>query len=368
MVTKVLENLACVPRILVVEDNESLQKLVASTLTSLNLRCDVSANLADARSRMSESRYDLLVVDLGLPDGSGLSLMSGKEQGPRAIVMTGNNDVSSAIQAIRHGAIDFIPKPFTLAEFTSRITCAVDEWRARAPLRDHVRTLQELVRTKSEEWSPSLAAEDVYDKTVLALVAALNLKDHETANHCARVSKNSVTLGALMHLPTHDLKILEWGAYLHDVGKIGIPEQILLKPGKLDAEERRTMEKHPVLGYDLIRTIEFLERATEVVLSHHERFDGSGYPFGLAGSDIPLSARIFALMDALDALTADRPYHGAISTFAAADEIGSEAGTQFDPQIVEAFLSAPLFSWQVQEDAPAAPQTGSNSRGIPFST
>ena len=141
------------------------------------------------------------------------------------------------------------------------------------------------------------------------------------------------------------------GAYLHDVGKIGIPESILLKPGPLTPEERRVIEKHPTMGYDLIRGIEFLGPATGVVLSHHERYDGAGYPDGLRGEGIPLHARIFSIMDTLDAMTSDRPYRAALPVSAAAEEVRRLTGSQFDPRIVEVFLSVPESAWLVQGHA-----------------
>ena len=349
--TTAIEHLR-LPRILVVEDVEAVQTLTKRHLESLKLSCDISSTLADAHRRMSLSRYDLLIVDVGLPDGSGLSLVGEKYQGPLVVVMTGSADIQSAIQAFRRGAFDFIAKPFTAAEFRTRIARAVEEWRSRARLRYHAQSLKLIAKTML---SRSLKAiDDVHDETVMALVAAVNLKDHETADHCMRVSKNSVRLGSLMGLSAWDLKTLEWGAYLHDVGKIGVPENTLLKVGPLDPEERRTIEKHPVIGYDLIHCINFLENATDVVLYHHERFDGSGYPAGLSGSNIPTQARIFAIMDALDAITADRPYHGAAPIQVAMEEIGRGVGSQFDPETVEVFLSAPLSDWLVQEPVPLA--------------
>ena len=170
----------------------------------------------------------------------------------------------------------------------------------------------------------------------------------------ARVAHNSVRLGSLLGLSAPELKTLWRGAYLHDVGKIGIPERILLKPGPLTPEERGIMERHPVMGYTLIRDIDFLEPATGVVLSHHEQYDGRGYPHGLRGTLIPLHARIFSIMDTLDAMTSDRPYRAALPGATAAAEILRHAGSQFDPGIVDAFLSVPESTWLVQGRAAEA--------------
>jgi response regulator RpfG family c-di-GMP phosphodiesterase len=265
------------------------------------------------------------------------------------IVMTGSNDIQAAVQAIRDGAIDFITKPFNVGHFLHRLDAAIQEWSSQQSLRRYARALETLVSMEKEEHSrTSRKIDEVHDETVKALGAALNLKDHETAEHCTRVSKNCVTLGSILSLSEFELKHLRWGAYLHDVGKIGVPEQILLKKGSLLPEEWRIMEKHPVLGHSMIRNIEFLGFATDVVLCHHERYDGSGYPRGLQAENIPLNARIFAIADALDAMTSDRPYRAALPFSAVTSELQTESGSMFDPEIVEAFLAVAESNWQVQ--------------------
>jgi putative nucleotidyltransferase with HDIG domain len=338
------------PAILVLEDQSDIRMLVTAMLKIRDLACEVASCLAEARDLMTRTRYDLLFVDVNLPDGSGLSLVEEKRpDSPLVVVMTGSNDIQTAVQAIRDGAIDFITKPFTVSHFLQRVDKAVEEWKTRRDITHYARRLESLVQIKTEELSrSSRQIDEVCDMTVHALGAALNLKDHETADHCARVSQNSVKLGSLLQLSEFELKNLKWGAYLHDVGKIGIPEHILLKDGELEPEERRVMEKHPILGYGMIRNIEFLAYATEVVLAHHERYDGSGYPYGLRDTRIALNARIFSVMDTLDAMTSDRPYRAALPLSIVAQEVERQAGVQFDPQIVEIFLSAPLSAWRVQ--------------------
>jgi putative nucleotidyltransferase with HDIG domain len=338
------------PKILVLEDERDIQSLVAAMLKIRGYTCDVAGTLAEARARMAAVHYDILLVDVNLPDGSGLALAEeAGENEPLVIVMTGSNDIQTAIQAIRQGAIDFITKPFAVGHFLQRIDKAMEEWRGRSSVQHYARTLETLVRMKSDELSrTSRQIDEVCDMTVAALGAALNLKDHETADHCVRVSCNSVRMGELLGLSAFELKNLKWGAYLHDVGKIGIPERILLKEGELASEERRVVEKHPIMGYTMIRNIEFLAFATDVVLSHHERFDGTGYPHGLKGNRIPLNARIFAVMDTLDAMTADRPYRAALPLSTVGAELERKSGTQFDPEIVEAFIKAPESIWLVQ--------------------
>jgi cyclic di-GMP phosphodiesterase len=311
---------------------------------------DVAETLADAKERMREARYDIAIIDVNLPDGSGLSIIEeSSAEDPLFIVVTGGNDIHLAVTAIRSGAIDFITKPFTVDGFMSRFDVAVEQWASRQSLYGYARSLETLVRMKTEELSrSSREIGDVHDLTVAALGAALNLKDRETWDHCKRVSRNCVRLGRALALSPFELESLKWGAYLHDIGKIGVPEGILLKKGPLLAEERKIMERHPAMGHTMIRNIEFLRYAADVVLYHHESYDGSGYPCGLSGERIPISARIFSVFDTLDAVTSERPYRAAQPFARAVDEVVKNSGEMFDPEIVEAFTALPETTWLVQ--------------------
>ena len=343
------------PRILVLEDEETVQALVKSLLKIRGFDCDTAGTVAEAREMARSRTPDLLIVDVNLPDGSGLSLIEETaDLDPLAIVMTASADLQTAVQAIRYGAIDFITKPFSVGQFLQRMDKALEEWRSRESLRGYGRALETLVRMKEDELSRTTRQMDeVRDMTVTALGAALNLKDHETADHCVRVSQNCLALGRTLALSEFELQNLKWGAYLHDVGKIGIPEQLLLKKGTLTVEERAIIERHPLMGYAMIRTIEFLRFATDVVLCHHENFDGSGYPRGLRGERIPLAARIFSLVDTMDAMTSDRPYREALPFGAFREELVAKSGSKFDPEIVQAFIAVPESSWLVQGGAGA---------------
>jgi putative nucleotidyltransferase with HDIG domain len=177
-----------------------------------------------------------------------------------------------------------------------------------------------------------------YNETLHALVKALDTRDNETGGHSERVTLIALSIAQQMNLDEKQIQQIHWGALLHDVGKIGIPDNILRKPGKLTEEEWKIMRSHPQTGYEMLKGIPFLAPALDVVLHHHERFDGSGYPSGLAGKDIPLSARIFTIADTFDAMTNDRPYRKAFALEIALDEIQKCANTQFDPEIVNVFL------------------------------
>ena len=188
--------------------------------------------------------------------------------------------------------------------------------------------------------------ERAYRLNLRALTTALEAREHGTADHCERVARYTQILAERMGLDDGYIKDIVYGALLHDIGKIGIKDSILLKPGKLTPEEEEEIKRHPIIGAKILEGIDYFKKAIEVVLYHHERWDGKGYPFGLSDGKIPLSARIFAVADALDAMTTNRPYRRKISFEEAKDEIKRCSGTQFDPKVVEVFLSIPLKVWQ----------------------
>jgi putative nucleotidyltransferase with HDIG domain len=202
-----------------------------------------------------------------------------------------------------------------------------------------------------------------YDITLEALGDALDLKDTETEGHSRRVTAYTIALARAMHLPPQEIRTIARGAFLHDVGKMAIPDAILLKPGRLTPDEQDTMREHCLRGYQMLRKIPYLREAAEIVYSHQEHFNGSGYPRGLRDKEIPLGARIFAVADALDAITSDRPYRRATSFATARKEIRKNIGTQFDPDVVEVYLQMPDRIW---EDLRAEIQ-GESQRFNPFS-
>jgi putative nucleotidyltransferase with HDIG domain len=184
-----------------------------------------------------------------------------------------------------------------------------------------------------------------YDITLEAMGDALDLRDEETEGHSRRVTAYTIALAQAMGLDSEELRIIARGAFLHDIGKIATPDSILLKPGRLTDDEMIIMKEHCEHGYEMVSKIPFLREAAEIVHAHQERFDGTGYPQGLLGEDIPLGARIFAIADSPDAMTSDRPYRKGTTFATATEEIVRCAGTQFDPSIVEVFLSMPSETW-----------------------
>ncbi len=203
-----------------------------------------------------------------------------------------------------------------------------------------------------------------HSATLEALVTALEARDHETEGHSERVTRYSMAIGLALGLEAQQLDALVRGALLHDIGKIGVPDHILRKPGPLDDAEWMLMRRHPVFGADMVGGISFLEQAVPVVRHHHERYDGGGYPERLAADDIPLAARVFSVADTFDAMTSDRPYRAALSIEDAREEIGRCAGTQFDPAVVEAFIGLRVDELAaIQEESRAGLLTRAQLRG-----
>lgn len=334
------------PNILIVDDESSLLKLISSILMTDGFTSDRARNLSEAQEALSKKNYDIVFLDIGLPDGSGLRVLERvMELSPEALVVmvTGVHDLQTAVSAIRKGAYDYITKPFSVALFQDRLRIVIEEWKSRAFTRAYQSYLENLVEKKTDRLTSSMREiEHTHDTTVLALGAALDLRDPETEDHCSRVSKNSILLGKKLGIKGERLKDLKWGSYLHDIGKIGIPESILLKKGPLTDEEMTVVKKHTIFGQTMIRNIDFLSSASEVVLYHHEKFAGNGYPLGLKGEEIPIFARIFAIADAFDAMAYDRPYRKALPIKKIIKEIKRCSGSHFDPDVVETFLAVPI--------------------------
>jgi putative nucleotidyltransferase with HDIG domain len=237
--------------------------------------------------------------------------------------------------------------------------------RLEQEVENHQHHLEDMVKQRTKQLQSALRRiEQTYDDTLEALAAALDLRDNDTAGHSLRVTGYCLEMSKAIGCSGEQLKHIVRGAYLHDIGKIGIPDAILLKPGKLTPDERKLMESHARVGYELVSRIVFLAPAAEIVLTHQERYDGTGYPQGLVGEEIPLGARIFAVADTLDAMTTDRPYRRALPFEAARAEIIRESTRQFDPEVVRVFLSIPEKVWEDIRLKAAAPRKAL-SRPVP---
>jgi len=262
-------------------------------------------------------------------------------------MISGMQTVESAIGALRLGAFDYLMKPFDLRQVEAVVKRALEHHDLVAAKQRYENHLEELVEQRTAELDRALnSLEGAYRSTLKALTAALETRDSETHGHSERVVSYSLRLGREYGLNSEQMKSLEFGSLLHDIGKIGVPDSILRKPAKLTEEEWVRMREHPLHGQQILRGIEFLQGAARVVAQHHEKWDGSGYPVGLSGEEIDICARIFSVADAFDAITSDRVYRKGKSYDAAAQELDDWAGKQFDPKVVEAFHRVPQEDWR----------------------
>lgn len=330
-------------RILIVDDDVSVRGVLTVLLGEEGYLCTSAASADEALDAARRTEYPLVISDVRMPGRDGLWLLDRlRDSHPdTAIVMlTGYGDTEAAVECLRNGAADYLLKPPKVTDLVRAIERALGRRRLELARQKYRRSLENRVREKTAELSRALRdLESTYAQTLWSLVAALDAREHETGDHSQRVVRWSLAIARRLGLPEADLPDLGRGALLHDIGKIGVPDAILLKTGPLSEEEWAEMRRHPQIGFDILKSIDFLRRSAEMVLSHHERWDGRGYPRGLGGEAIPIAARVFAIADTYDAMTSDRPYRAAPGDAAARSEIARCAGTQFDPRCVEAFLA-----------------------------
>jgi putative nucleotidyltransferase with HDIG domain len=263
------------------------------------------------------------------------------------VMVTAVHDISVALAAIRNGAYDYLLKPFEREQLLNTVSRALENRRLKVENRTYQTNLESLVKARTDQLQNAMASlERSYDMTLEALGDALDLKDRETEGHSKRVTAFTIAIARAMGLPREQINTIARGAFLHDIGKIAIPDKILNKPGKLDQDEMAIMKEHAYHGYQIVKKIPFLVDAAEIVYSHQEWFNGSGYPRELKGDQIPLGARIFSVADTLDAITSDRIYRPKQTLQAAKIEISKWAGKQFDPEVVRVFLEMPENIWE----------------------
>ena len=336
-------------RILIVDDEPEITAIL-SDLFVREYDCTTAGSAEEAIERIAKNDYELVVSDITMPGMSGLDMIPEvKRMSPNSVVVmiSGMQTVESAIGALRLGAFDYVMKPFDLRQVEAAVKRALEHQELIVAKQRYEGHLEELVEQRTSELDQALnSLEDAYRSTLKALTAALETRDQETHGHSERVVTYSLRLGREYGLDNRLMKALEFGALLHDIGKIGVPDLILRKPAKLTEEEWVLMREHPLHGQQILRGIEFLEGAARVVGQHHEKWDGSGYPVGLGGEEIDLCARIFAVADAFDAMTSDRVYRKGKPYEAAAMELDDWAGRQFDPQVVKAFHRVPKRDWE----------------------
>ena len=336
-------------RVLVVDDEAHVRTTMGATLERHGYDVQLATSGREALDMLRVNAFDVVLTDIVMQDGDGISLLDrlhGQQPHLPVIMVSAIHDIAVAIDAMRRGAYDYLLKPFEREQLLQIVQRALEHRQALQDSRSYKENLEQVVRARTEMLHQAMEElEHSYDVTLEALGDALDLKDSETEGHSKRVTAYTIALARAMGLAPADIKVIARGAFLHDIGKMAIPDEILRKPGTLTTDEQQVMREHCTRGYQILRKIPFLAEAAEIVYSHQEHYDGEGYPRGLRGQEIPIGSRIFALADALDAITSDRPYRKARSFDAAREEILRCSGTQFDPNVVEVFLKIPNELW-----------------------
>src|SRR5438309_3326828 len=337
------------PRLLIVDDEAEVRS-VLNDLLGDTYQCSQAHTAQDALAQLRERNYQLVISDITMSSMSGLEMIPHvKVISPDTVIVmiSGMQTIESAINALRLGAFDYLMKPFDLRQAEAAVSRALNHHELIVAKHRYETQLEELVAQRTAELDEALGSlENAYRSTLKALTAALETRDAETHGHSERVVTFSLRLGREYGLTAAEMKALEFGSLLHDIGKIGVPDAILRKPAKLTDEEWVRMREHPRHGQQILRGIKFLEGAARVVAQHHEKWNGSGYPLGLKDEEIDICARIFSVADAFDAITSNRVYRQAQSYEAAARELDEWAGRQFDPKVVEAFHRVPQEDWE----------------------
>lgn len=321
--------------ILIVDDEPTIRRLLRRKLVESGYECLEAGDAKQALDKLKDTMVSVVILDITMPGKPGTELLPQIKAGyPEAAVImaTATTDINTAIQCMKQGAYDYITKPFNLDDVVLSIGRALERKKLELTIREYRQHLEE----KIEEQAGRIRAS--FLNAIRALAYALEAKDKYTSGHSQRVADISVAIAKELGLPKESVDKIVLAGLVHDIGKIGIPEFILKKPHPLSEEEIQQIQRHPEIGERILAPIAGDEQILEVIRSHHSHFDGTGYPGGLKGYQIPLGARILAIADAFEAMTSARPYREAISDEEAFSEIERGKGTQFDPEVVEAFL------------------------------
>jgi putative nucleotidyltransferase with HDIG domain len=337
-------------RILIVDDEPWITEVISDQLNLEGFQTATTNDSSQVMDILSSDPYDLVILDVYMPPPDGFELLQDIQlQHPflPVLMLTAFTDAETATKAMQNGASDYVVKPHHGPQLAMRVERALERGELLRMQADAQRSLEHRVDEQTDqlrEQSRQLAQilnrmMVTYQATVRALEATLDVRDQSAPGHCRRVAKLAVELARQMGLSRDDTAALEHGARLHDIGKLGVPDTVLMKPGPLTGEEWQIMQKHPEIGCQIVGHIDFLENALPIIRHHHERYDGSGYPSGLRGDEIPLLARIFGVVDTFDALTHSRPYNQVRSAEQALAIICAERGRLFDPAVVDAFAA-----------------------------
>ncbi|MFC2014838.1 HD domain-containing phosphohydrolase [Chloroflexota bacterium] len=323
------------PRILIVDDEQVIRDVLYEELSELGYQCSTVSNGYDALARLTAENFDVVLLDIKMPGISGLEVLAkvrSNHLDTAIIILTAVNDVDTAVKAMKQGAYDYICKPFDLGDIAVSISRTVEQKRLELEIIEYRQNLEDKVTEQT------LKIRTLSLEAITTLIYALEAKDKYTSGHSQRVADLSVAIAQEMGLPKNTIENIRLAGLLHDLGKIGIKESILNKPGSLDNDEYQHVKKHPEIGEHILVPFTSAALTLSLIRNHHERYDGTGYPDGLRAEQIPLGARILAVSDAYEAMTSERPYRKPLSDSAARVEIDSGKGGQFDPEVAMAFF------------------------------
>lgn len=324
-------------KILVVDDEPSIRRLVMAKLTASGLQCIEAGNAEQALDKLNAEPVSLVLLDVKMPGKSGIELLPeiiARFPDTAVVMATAVADVTTVIECMQHGAYDYITKPFDLQDIMHSVRRALEKRRLEIENREYHVHLQDKVAEQAGRIRAS------FFNTIRALNNALEARDNYTSGHSQRVTDLAAAITRQMGLTPEAVESIVLAGMVHDIGKIGIREAVLSKPSALTDDEFREIKTHSEIGERILAPVAADEEILKYVRNHHEHFDGSGYPDGLAGEKIPLGARILSVADAFEAMTSERPYRKALSTEAAFAEIERCKGTQFDPRIAEILLKS----------------------------
>ena len=337
---------------MVVEDDDAARRSIVKLLDRNGYSCVPAAVASEAHDLLDEQDFDLLVTNMDMPGGTGLDLLmhaAAEHSSVATVVVTATDDARVARAALDAGAYAYVIKPFNDNEILIDVTSALRRRKAEKDNQDHLNRLEQMVRDRTGEmWTYVAELEKaqretrfLQEETIQRLSLAAEFRDDETPRHIQRMSHYCALIADRIGMDADRCEQIRIASALHDVGKIGVPDHILLKPGALDAEERATMQRHCDIGHRILSgsSAPVLNLAASIALTHHERFDGGGYPRGLAAEAIPLEGRIAAIADVFDALTTNKVYSAAVSLTKAVEIMKSERGRHFDPTLLDVFLA-----------------------------